>query len=544
MQVRSSRKGRTLDKERYWWSEYGDFPPEDERERAPSPQNVLEAYRVVGKVELPQLAEEMHLSVQMVRRIFHQGDGLDSIQRRRILGMRLKVPPQLLGLDTLHWKKKTQNPCWWTDEGYPAFPKGEEGYPDAGEVVRWYRTQKKTRNLDRELIPWRQEDLGEAFVPSLSLESMNRMEKHGIGLDSMTRRRALVTLLGIPPVLLGLDGSKPERSIPHQPHPTLLLSRGLTDDLLLGFEQRQEALWTEYYTNHGQGAVGEMNLWIPYLQDSVLPQARNDQQYMRVRRIEQRYHGLIGNIAGEQLDFREAIFRANILVAIAQEMEDTEYLVLALRFRAKIYREQGPLFYKMAQADIDRALALIKQSAQEKKAIAPPISGLLTQEAGLVHFFTAHVKDEREVAKSLMRQAEKLTQQAVGEVDTHMLKQDLGYYHINAAMALIAWHNPVTLKEHLDEAVRLTDPALQRRHLMIKIVRVQGRLSSAKNSKGLMQDEHYAEATALATEALSVAEKLNSRLNREHVQQIYNELNESPYGEEPAVARLGLLLEQ
>jgi hypothetical protein len=39
----------------------------------------------------------------------------------------------------------------------------------------------------------------------------------------------------------------------------------------------------------------------------------------------------------------------------------------------------------------------------------------------------------------------------------------------------------------------------------------------ARKSSGLAQDEHYAEATALATEALPIAKKLNSRLSRDRI---------------------------
>ena len=65
----------------------------------------------------------------------------------------------------------------------------------------------------------------------------------------------------------------------------------------------------------------------------------------------------------------------------------------------------------------------------------------------------------------------------------------------------------------------------------------------AKKSRGLARDEHYAEATILATEAFDVARSLKSRLNRHHIQEIYNELLKSPYSEESTVAHLGLLLE-
>jgi hypothetical protein len=212
--------------------------------------------------------------------------------------------------------------------------------------------------------------------------------------------------------------------------------------------------------------------------------------------------------------------------------------------RAVTLHNQGPLFYKMAQTDTDRALALIKQSAQEKHALTPSVAGSLIQEAGLVYSFTAQDKNDHEVVRSLMRRAENLTLQAMGEIDIHQLKQDLGYYHIQAAMALIGWYSPITFKDHLNEATRLTSPDLQRRHLMITIVRAQGEMLNAKHTGRLARDKHYAEATRLATEAFDVAKKLNSRLNRHRIQEIYNELKKSPYGEEPTVAHLGLLLER
>ena len=132
---------------------------------------------------------------------------------------------------------------------------------------------------------------------------------------------------------------------------------------------------------------------------------------------------------------------------------------------------------------------------------------------------------------------------ALGEIDTHILRLDPGYYHLQAAMALTAWHNPVTFNDHLSEATRLNDPSFQRHHLRIKIVSAQGEMLNAKYSSGLARDKHYAEATRLATEALPIARSLNSRLNRHRIQEIYNDLSASPYAEEPTVAHLGLLLE-
>jgi len=146
----------------YWWCRHGDFPPEDEQECVPSPRHVLEAYRLANKVSFPQLSEEFHLSEQMLRRIFHQGHGLDSMQRRRILAGRLDIPPELLGLDSVYWNRQDS---WWIAQGYHAFPAGDDGYPNPGAVICWYREQKKKRLQNGKRVSWTQYDLGQACDP-------------------------------------------------------------------------------------------------------------------------------------------------------------------------------------------------------------------------------------------------------------------------------------------------------------------------------------------------------------------------------------------
>jgi len=78
--------------------------------------------------------------------------------------------------------------------------------------------------------------------------------------------------------------------------------------------------------------------------------------------------------------------------------------------------------------------------------------------------------------------------------------------------------------------------------LILLVVRAEGEMVSATKTRGQTQDKHYAEATALAIEALQLAKKLKSGLNKSRVQHIYIQLSASPYKEEPAVARLGLML--
>ena len=331
----------------YWWSEHGDFPPEDERKRTPSASRVLESYRTAGNVKFPQLAGEMHLSVEMLRRIFHQGEGLDSIERRRELARRLKIPPELLGLDSLHWER--QGTCWWTQDGYHAFSMGEDGYPHPGEVVRWYRKQKRKRDQNEGTRSLETRRFGRCLYSQSFCRECEQNGKALYWIRLYEPKEGTGLSLGNSSALLGLDATKHERGIPHIPSSKLLLSGGLTDDMLVMFEQRQEEIFTEYFKKHGQDKVGEVNWWIPYLQDEALPLARYDQQYVRVRHIEQRYHDFLEIIAGGQLNFAEAILQANTLIAIAEEMEDTERLIVALVGRARTHREQGRLFYNMTK---------------------------------------------------------------------------------------------------------------------------------------------------------------------------------------------------
>src|SRR5947209_15441807 len=55
------------------------------------------------------------------------------------------------------------------------------------------------------LFPYRRSS--DLCDPPLSEKSVNTLETHGTGLDSINRRRVFAFLLGIPPALLGLDGA-------------------------------------------------------------------------------------------------------------------------------------------------------------------------------------------------------------------------------------------------------------------------------------------------------------------------------------------------
>lgn len=522
-----------------WWHTYGLFPPEDSEEAYPTPHAVLEAYRIQAHVELVVLAQELGISEQMIRRIFHKGATLDSVARRRKMVHRLSIPPQLLGLDPLFLERTTASDPWWVAE-YHSFTAGDDGYPVPGQVIRWYREQKEKRLPDRRRGIWTQYDVGQVCDPPLSERSVNKMEKYGIGLDSMSRRRAFAFLLGIPPALLGLDS--PQGVAAALNPVSLIIPTKLTPEVITGYEQHHQSLLLEYFQQHGQNAVGEAIWCISNLQDILLPLATTHAQHMSVRVLEQRYHRFIIDVAREQRNNQLLQYHSTAFLGIAEELQDTEHLVVALHFRASALRHMG--FYEQAQTEIDRALQLINNSGKAGHALTPGIVGSVFMTAGLIHSYTAQLEGERVVARSLLERGIKLAEQANNHEDTHLLKLTPGYAHLYAAQALVLRNNPapMALQEHIDEATRLTDPMLQRRTLMLTIVKAQQELIAAKKTIGVVQDAHYAEATTLAIDAVQVAKVLKSDLNKSRVQSIYAQLLECPYKGEPSVAKLGLLL--
>ncbi|MGH2638277.1 MAG: hypothetical protein ACRDF4_03185, partial [Rhabdochlamydiaceae bacterium] len=167
----------------YWWvrGHYPSFDPMDDR--YPHPGQVIQYYRQHTLVEGKQwtqgdLATFLGLTSKAIWLMENQNSGLDIFERRTKLAQMFGIPPVLLKLQS-------------------DAPSHEQLYP--GHVVRIYRRKKH----NREGKCWSQSDVGLAL--GLTERSIRAMETNNVGLDSLTRREALIRLLGIPPVLMGLD---------------------------------------------------------------------------------------------------------------------------------------------------------------------------------------------------------------------------------------------------------------------------------------------------------------------------------------------------
>ncbi|MBV9689227.1 MAG: hypothetical protein JO202_05885, partial [Ktedonobacteraceae bacterium] len=408
-----------------------------------------------------------------------------------------------------------------------------DGYPHPGQVIRWYRERKMKMLADGRHKPWTQADVGQACDPPITEESVNRMEKRNRGLDSMKRREALSFMLAIPPALLGLDGLCHEVGMPLSMPAVHLPGLKVEAALLQSYRSKQTRLFTSYYTYDGHEALGEVAGWISHLHQEVLPLA-DGANLMAALAIESLYHDFIMNVAHQQRDDETALSHANTSLFLAQQAGNDEAISVALLRRASALQGQSQILE--AKQDIDGALLHLKQAANPSLIVV----GAVCTRAGLIHAQAAQTETEMTIAFGLLDQAERVAQrQELGE-DTYFLKFDRGNYHLIRATALTVKKAPTGLQDALDEAERLISPDLTRRHLSITIVRAQGLLKQAAHSSSpLGKEQCYYEATVLATEALDVAQQIKSRLNRDRIEQLYEQLKASMFGQDPAVVRLG-----
>lgn len=522
----------------FWWHIYGPFSPKDRRGTYPHPGEVVKHYR--GGMERKTLASLLGISVSEVCRMEEECVGLDSIARCRQLIITLHIPACLLGLDSLpHAKEGTH--LWWTEEDYPSFEAGEDGYPLIGQVLKHYRRQKlqqgqqtkgKSPGLEEE--QWTQ--YGLALALGVSEFTVRKMENNHEGLDSITRRRALAFFLDIPPVLLGLD------SLPHEPpamqdHLSSICSSRqksiiLAKDVFHKYRRTQEHLWIEHFTYHGKDVVGKALREIKQFQDLV--SLTNGEQQQKVIELQSLSHQFIAAVALEAKDFKTLFSYENQAVDFSREIHNNGLIAAALLRRSMA--EYGKENVTFALRDIDEATVL-------SEGLPTHLSGTVLQNAGMLHAHLLQGEGDIKAALSLLDRAGVIARAGNFGEDTYFLKFNIGMYHIRRAIALIAIGRRFKRlrKEKLNEALselelakNHTLPEMTRRHALIHLFRAQAHCGVGE----------YAASVKEALLALPVFQQIHSDINIGYIVGLYAELLASPYKQAPLLFRLGWELRQ
>lgn len=118
------------------------------------------------------------------------------------------------------------------------------------------------------------------------------------------------------------------------------------------------------------------------------------------------------------------------------------------------------------------------------------------------------------------------------EGNQHYLEIELDRYHIDKSAAFLDIGYP---REALRELSYVRSSSNnQRRAALISVLQAQAYFSLRK----------YAESCSLAEEALSIIKPIHSVVNYERIQTLYSQLKLTNFGDNPEVARLGVMIHQ
>lgn len=222
---------------------------------------------------------------------------------------------------------------WWNI--YGDFEQATEGMPHFGRIIHYYRKRSgfSPEDLAREL--------GLKPRAIYSMEETQNMPRE------LTRRAALVQLLGIPAALLSV--------------PTLTLLSDLSKDVpslnLLDaesigmYEDNLNLAWQLYYSYSAQVAAVTIKERVCTL-SSKITQAHSVERDQLLS-LKCRFLQLDGVSSRDRLAFNHSLAASKEAIEIAEHLGNAELLASALFRRARTYMAQGQ--YVLAVEDLQRA---------------------------------------------------------------------------------------------------------------------------------------------------------------------------------------------
>ena len=487
-----------------WWVYQGYRPFDIGTDGYPLPGQVVKYYRETRGATQLTLARKLHRSKNTVRSMQNQGTALDSFSLRLCLSTLYDIPPILLGLH-----ERFHMPEWWVQDGYPAFEAGEDGYPQPGQVVKYYRKLK--RNNGRR---WTQVDLADAL--EITDKAVRDMENRNAGLDAITRRRLLSDMLKIPPALLGLSSLEAlfptleEVKVPEYTQPDIH-----------AYSLALPSYWEKHLKSTAKGDVNALLSKIGRLHDAILYVSGVDRDTMV--ELLCRYHILVAFIIDDHPLFCTALLHLNKAAILAQSLNEKEL------YAAVLYRRGNALFLKG-----DTLAAIQDYATALESAVSEQLRGAVLLKLGQAQAKAAQTQREFTQALKILDKGGDIARKGHFDGDEHFLRLRVERYHLDRASSLL--HSPIPSLRFpdsaLDDLAYAAGPDITCRSAYNTILQAK-----AYTEKGL-----YPIAASLSEEALPLVKAIQSGVNIARIASLYIQFKESSYGNSPDVARLGAKL--
>ncbi len=295
---------------------------------------------------------------------------------------------------------------FWGDKGeYGPFTMQEDGWPNAGEVIRLYR---RKGGMSAEILA---KQYGEAIGTQVTARWILKMEQQNKIPTDIQRRRVLVKLLEIPPLLLGLASL--EQAVNtltkhvHAPSTLKYASFDLehsTEDIHL--------FWKLHYAQTAQDALGNILTDI----ETLLPlQKQAKGSLLRyLNELLTSYYRLAATIQRDRGNFSAAYTLANESVRMAKAMGNDPYALhvtaASLYTRGVVNLAWGAFGTQVKQGTVllekDKLVAAFSDFERALHHASPQLKGILYSEMARTKALTMQSLSDVTIALTLIEHAE------------------------------------------------------------------------------------------------------------------------------------------
>jgi hypothetical protein len=448
---------------------------------------------------------------------------------------------------------------YWGEGGhYGPFAAQEDGWPDAGQVMRYFREKRGiTAKAFGKLYGKEMRENGKPICERWILE----MELENKVPTDITRRRIIAKLLCIPPTLLGLASledaiiAQPQKETT-APTPSATIRTSLLKNVssdVTRYEKNIRIALDFHRTSNAQSLLQEITTDIRDL-ERFEGQASGDFLY-RVRELLVSNHLLGTKIVKDQGQFALASVYANNAVRVAKSLEDEELLAAATYTRGCTKLEWGLFGCRrqgMFQIDRDAVKDAIRdfqvvlpKTDLLQERIHPQLQGFTMLQLSRAQSFFKQTIHEPVSANTLLladRAAEMVGRNTIDDPYTRIIMTGTlsglhaGGYHLIKAGIFNAAGLPGKAIAELQDLKKLTEKTYgqdeTRNQAWSDIVLAEAFL-------GLRR---YEEAISTAKKALVACHHINSMQNVAIITDMYSRIMAGPYGKSHDVKELGEML--
>ncbi|EFH80512.1 helix-turn-helix domain-containing protein [Ktedonobacter racemifer] len=428
---------------------------------------------------------------------------------------------------------------WGAKGEYGPFTPQEDGWPHAGEVIRHYR---RTLKMSAEELA---KQYGEATNSQVTARWILKMEQQNKVPTDFSRRRILIKILNIPPLLLGLASleSIAYHALTQTQAPSTLAYLSLDMEW---YSKEARIFWQLHYAQTAQDALPGLLTYIGNL--VPIQQTAHGSLARHLCELLNSYYRLAATIQRDRGDFKQAYAFANESVRLAKEMGDDLYalqVIAASQYtRGVVNLAWGAFGNQVKQGKIvlqkEKLEAAFTDFERALKYASPQLKGIIYSEMARAKGLLSTSPTDVSIALKLIEQAENFIDvDSSDDFHTQILLNgdmkglDKRRLILGRAKTFLAIRRPAKALDELLDLEMLTEGASHtRRRAWTHILYAQAAFYL----------EDYATATNEAINAFNACKEVHSTSHLARVNELYSVLIASPYKDNFAVKRLGRLL--